>query len=102
MRLCRQSTTTKLGRLTKPANGLKWKIFWIAWTTLANVDLIQARHRTESLIDMGFGIADAAHLAFAEQLAEVFITCDDKLLKRCAQTTLRIIAVNPLEFIAKE
>lgn len=65
-------------------------------------DLIQARHRTESLIDMGFGIADAAHLAFAEQLAEVFITCDDKLLKRCAQTTLRIIAVNPLEFIAKE
>ena len=65
-------------------------------------NLIKARHRTEGLIDMGFGIADAAHVAFAEQLAEVFITCDDKLLKRCTQTSLRINAANPLEFIAKE
>lgn len=65
-------------------------------------DLIKARHRAEELIKMEFGIADAAHIAFAEQLAEVFITCDDKLLKRCAQTGLRIVAINPLEFIAKE
>ena len=65
-------------------------------------NLIIARHRTEGLIDMGFGIADAAHVAFAEQLAEVFITCDNKLLKRCRQTLLRIDAANPLEFIAKE
>lgn len=65
-------------------------------------DLNQARHRAETLIDMGFGIADAAHIAFAEQLAEFFITCDDKLLKRCAQAALRIAVMNPLEFIAKE
>ena len=65
-------------------------------------NLIKARYRTEGLIDMGFGIADAAHVAFAEQLAEVFITCDDKLLKRWKQTSLRIDAANPLEFIAKE
>jgi len=65
-------------------------------------NLIKARHRTEGLIGMGFGIADAAHVAFAEQLAEVFITCDDKLLKLCRQTSLRIVAANPLEFIAKE
>lgn len=65
-------------------------------------NLIKARHRTEGLIDMGFGIADAAHVAFAEQLAEVFITCDDKLLKRCRQTSLHIVAASPLEFIAKE
>ena len=65
-------------------------------------DLAQTRHRAEALIDMGFGIADAAHLAFAEQLAEFFITCDDKLLKRCKQTVLRITAMNPLEFIARE
>jgi len=56
-------------------------------------DLNKARHRAKGLVDMGFGIADAAHVAFAEQLAEVFITCDDKLLKRCAQTALRIVAV---------
>jgi predicted nucleic acid-binding protein len=65
-------------------------------------DLTQARHRAEALIDMGFGIADAAHVAFAEQLAEFFITCDDKLLKRCTQTTLRIAVMSPLEFIAQE
>ena len=65
-------------------------------------DLIKARYRAEGLIDMGFGIADAAHVAFAEQLAEIFITCDDKLLKRCAQTALHIVAINPLEFIVKE
>ena len=65
-------------------------------------DLIKARSRAEGLIGMGFGIGDAAHVAFAEQAAEVFITCDDKLLKRYAQTALRIVAINPLEFIAKE
>ena len=65
-------------------------------------DLIQARHRAEALIDLGFGIADAAHVAFAEQLAEFFITCDDKLLKWCKQTALRITTMSPLEFIAQE
>lgn len=65
-------------------------------------DLTQARHRAEALIDLGFGIADAAHIAFAEQLAEFFITCDDKLLKRCKQAALRITALSPLEFIARE
>ena len=65
-------------------------------------DLVQARHRAEALIDMGFGIADAAHVSFAEQLAEFFITCDDKLLKRCKQTALLITAMSPLEFIAQE
>jgi len=65
-------------------------------------DLTQIRHRAEALIDMGFGIADATHLAFAEQLAEFFITCDDKLLKRYKQAALRITAMNPLEFIARE
>jgi predicted nucleic acid-binding protein len=51
---------------------------------------------------MGFGVADAAHVAFAEQLAEIFITCDDKLLKRCKQAALRIAAMNPVEFIAQD
>jgi len=67
-----------------------------------DTDFNQARHRAEALVDMGFGIADAAHVAFAEQMAEFFITCDDKLLKRCAQAGLRIASVSPLEFIAKE
>ena len=63
---------------------------------------IQGITRRSTLIDIGFGIADAAHVAFAEHSAEFFITCDDKLLKRCAQAGLRIAAVSPLEFIALE
>jgi len=65
-------------------------------------DFVQARHRAEALVDLGFGIADAAHVAFAEQSAELFVTCDDKLLKRCTQVGVGITAVNPLAFIAQE
>ena len=64
-------------------------------------DLIQARDRAEALIDKGFGLADAAHVAFAEQLAEFFITCDDKLLKKCKQAALRITAMSPLSSLLR-
>ncbi len=65
-------------------------------------DLSKARHRAEALIGSGFGIADAAHVAFAEQAASYFITVDDKLLRRCAHAKLPIYAMSPLEFIAQE
>jgi predicted nucleic acid-binding protein len=65
-------------------------------------DLSKARDRAEGLSDIGFGIADAAHIAFAEQSAEIFITCDDKLRKRCEQTPLRVVTLSPLEWVAKE
>ena len=65
-------------------------------------DFSQVRERAEELIEAGFGIADTAHVAFAEQLAEFFITCDDKLLKKCKQTALRITAMSPLEFVTLE
>jgi predicted nucleic acid-binding protein len=42
-------------------------------------DFIKARQRAENLVNLGLGIADAAHIAFAEQAADFFITCDDKL-----------------------
>ncbi|WP_420209061.1 PIN domain-containing protein [Candidatus Electronema sp. JC] len=42
------------------------------------------RSRAEYLHQQGFGLADAAHLAYAEATADVFITCDDKLLKKRA------------------
>jgi predicted nucleic acid-binding protein len=70
--------------------------------TSCECDLKQAHYRAETLTDAGFEIADAAHVAFAEQLAEFFITCDDKLLKRCKQARLRVVAMSPIEFIAQE
>jgi len=36
-------------------------------------------------------------------LADVFISCDDKLLKKYKkEVTAKIIAVNPLEFVSSE
>lgn len=47
------------------------------------VDLAVARNRAEELYDLKFGVADAAHVAFAEQCGAEFISCDDSLLKKC-------------------
>jgi predicted nucleic acid-binding protein len=66
-------------------------------------NLSEIRSRADYLHQLGFGIADAAHVAYAENLADFFITCDDKLLKKCKkETTLKITAMNPLEFILTE
>lgn len=62
----------------------------------------QARERAEQFHANGLGIADAARLAFAEQMADYFITCDDKLLKRCRRLDLRVVAMTPVEFITSE
>ena len=43
-------------------------------------DVSVIRARADYLHQLGFGIADAAHVAYAEVLADVFISCDDKLL----------------------
>jgi predicted nucleic acid-binding protein len=60
------------------------------------------RSRAEYLHQLGFGLADAAHLAYAEATADVFITCDDKLLKKSRREQLGLLVVNPAEFIMKE
>lgn len=44
------------------------------------VDLDEARARAEELANSGFGVADAAHVAFAEQAGAPFISCDDVLV----------------------
>lgn len=65
-------------------------------------DLGKTRTRAEMLSAAGFGIADSAHVAFAEQTADFFITCDDKLLKRCKKSDLNILACGPVEFVSQE
>ena len=62
----------------------------------------EVRNRAEELIGKGFGIADAVHLAFAEQSADYFITCDDKLIRRTKRIELNIKVLNPIEFCIKE
>ena len=65
-------------------------------------DLPRTRMRAEELYSMGFGIADAAHVAFAESCADFFISCDDKLVKRCRKRHVNIRTMNPVEFCFTE
>ena len=59
-------------------------------------DLIATRQRAVHLIQRGFGVADAAHVAFAEAARACFITCDDKLLKKCIKADISVWSGDPL------
>ena len=67
-----------------------------------DLDKVQARKRAEKLISAGLGPADAAHLVFAETVGADFITCDDKLCKKCRALDLAIWTGNPVAFCDKE
>ena len=65
-------------------------------------DLNKIRKRAEQLCNLKFGIADAAHVAFAETTSDFFITCDDKLLRKCNKSNVKIPVVSPVDFCSKE
>lgn len=56
----------------------------------SSCNLRKVRERAEYFVSLKLGIADAAHLAFAEATADVFITCDDKLLKKSKRNNIKI------------
>jgi predicted nucleic acid-binding protein len=51
--------------------------------TRVDVDVPRARQRAEQLVQQGLGLADAAHLAYAEEAKASFVTCDDQLIRQC-------------------
>jgi predicted nucleic acid-binding protein len=63
---------------------------------------MQARKRAEKLASLGLGVVDAAHLVFSEAVEAAFITCDDKLYKKCRTLDLTIWTGNPVAFCDKE
>jgi len=60
------------------------------------------RKRADKLVDAGLGVADAAHVAFAEINADYFISCDDRLIKRSKSEKVDIIMRTPVEFCVQE
>ena len=68
----------------------------------ARCDVTNARQRAQQLVTLKFGIADAAHVAYAEETADVLISCDDKLLKRCRRLKVKVPALNPVDFCMQE
>lgn len=67
-----------------------------------NADKVQVRKRAEKFVSAGLGLADAAHLVFAESVKADFITCDDRLSKKCCTLDLAIWVGNPIAFCDKE
>ena len=65
-------------------------------------DLPSARKYAEELTQKGIGVADAAHLAFAEQAQADFITCDDRLLRQCRRIGIRVWYGTPIAYCEKE
>ncbi|MGK5092431.1 hypothetical protein WDW89_10525 [Deltaproteobacteria bacterium TL4] len=65
-------------------------------------DVRLGRTRAEELFSKKLGSADAAHIAYAELMADVFISCDDKLIKKCRRLPIHIPAMNPLEFCVSQ
>ena len=65
-------------------------------------DLLTIRKRADDLVNVGLGIADAAHIAFAEVNADYFISCDDRLIKRAKREKVDIMVISPVEFCVQE
>ena len=63
---------------------------------------LKGRQRAENLVDAGFGLADAAHVVYAELAGAVFISCDDKLIKKCNTLNINLWATSPVMFCDKE
>lgn len=61
--------------------------------------------RARQLVERGLGAADALHVAAAEALqADVFLTCDDRLLRRCRRLAdkLAVNVANPIQWLAEQ
>jgi len=65
-------------------------------------NVVEIKKRAEHLYVSGFGLADAAHIAFAEAVPADFVTCDDRLLKKCLKEGIKIWCGNPLQYCLKE
>ncbi len=69
---------------------------------LCSGDLVVIRKRADKLVNAGIGIADAAHIAFAEINADYFISCDDRLIKRSKREKVDVLVMTPVEFCVQE
>ena len=66
------------------------------------LDSISLRQRANELTKRSMGVADAAHVAFAEASADYFISCDDRLIKQCQRETMNVTVMTPVEFCERE
>ena len=54
------------------------------------------------MVKPGFGVADEAHVVFAEEAGVQFISCDDSLIKKCRNHSIKVWSGDPVAFCVKE
>ncbi len=67
-----------------------------------DVDSRQVRQRAQHLLQWGLGVADAAHVAYAELSGSDFVTVDDRLIRQLQRTRLNIWSGTPIAYCDKE
>jgi hypothetical protein len=65
-------------------------------------DLSAVRQHVEALHARRCGIADAVHVAFAGVIVDVFIRCDDRLLRQWRRSSVRMRAMSLIDFYLTE
>ena len=70
--------------------------------TRPNFDLHAGRERAEQLIKQRVSVADAAHLALAEQAQSDFVSCDDRLIRQCRRVQVNVWVGSPVAYCEKE
>jgi predicted nucleic acid-binding protein len=70
--------------------------------TQVEFDLQTVRQRAEQWVGQGLGVADAAHLAFAEAAQAEFVTVDDRLLSQCRRIKPDVWCGTPPAYCEKE
>lgn len=65
-------------------------------------NVMAIRARAEGFYQFGLGVADAAHLAFAEACADVCISCDSRFVKQALKVSRNLVVLTPLQFCEKE
>jgi predicted nucleic acid-binding protein len=66
------------------------------------VDSGTTQSRARELFNRGMGVADAAHVAFAEATKSDFVTVDDRLLGQCRRLGVRTWCGTPMAYVEKE
>jgi len=92
----------EIGAIADSEEGKQLMLLLQQLGTSFRFDLPAARQRAEQLVEQGVGVADAAHLAFAEQAQADLVTVDDRLLKQCRRIKPAVWCGTPPAYCEKE
>jgi predicted nucleic acid-binding protein len=88
----------EIGAISDVVERTELQLLLACYAKPVQADSSAVRARAEALVGIGFGVADAAHVAFAEFAGAYFISCDDRLIKLCCKHIVNIESGNPISF----